>query len=179
MNLASNLVDAARTHPDRIAVRAGETATTYAELDQAAAGVAALLLERSLRPGDRVGIMLPNVAEFAPVYYGILRAGGVVVPMNPLLKQREVAHYLGDSAARLVLAWHEVAAEARGGAGQADAEAIIIDPATFADLIASAGGMHEVAVAQETLPVAVTHVEEPGGFLRLATAPHRYHGLLH
>ena len=40
--------------------------------------------------------MLPNVIEFAIVYYGVLRAGGMVVPMNVLLKQREVEFYLGD-----------------------------------------------------------------------------------
>jgi long-chain acyl-CoA synthetase len=51
-----------------------------------------LLREQGLSTGDRVGVMLPNVAEFAIVYYGVLRAGGVAVPMNPLLKEREVAH---------------------------------------------------------------------------------------
>ena len=53
------------------------------------------------RPGDRVGLMMPNVPEFAMAYYGILRAGAVVVPMNTLLKEREVAFYLSDSGARL------------------------------------------------------------------------------
>ena len=87
MNLASNLVGTAAAQADRIAVRVGETATTYQELDQAAARVAGLLRARGLKPGDRVGIMLPNVAEFAVIYYGVLRAGGVVVPMNlPLIR---------------------------------------------------------------------------------------------
>jgi len=67
---------------------------TYAELDAASARVAATLRARGLNPGDRVGIMLPNVPQFAVVYYGVLRAGGVVVPMNVLLEQREVAFYL-------------------------------------------------------------------------------------
>ena len=53
--------------------------------------------------GDRVGIMLPNVPYFAIVYYGILRAGGVVVPMNVLLKGREVAFYLEDPGAKIAL----------------------------------------------------------------------------
>ena len=51
-------------------------------------------------PGDRVGVMLPNVPQFAAAYYGVLRAGGVVVPMNMLLKEREIAYYLGDSSAK-------------------------------------------------------------------------------
>ena len=72
------------------------------------------------------------------VYYGVLRAGGVVVPMNPLLKVREVAYYLGDSGARLVFAWHAFADEASGGAERADAEAIIVDPTSFSALVSSA-----------------------------------------
>ena len=68
--------------------------------------------------------MLPNVPEFPVAYYGVLRAGGVVVPMNVLLKRREIAFYLEDSGAKLLLAWHGFAEEARGGAdgrrGRAD-----------------------------------------------------------
>ena len=87
--------------------------------------VAGLLHERGLKPGDRVGVMMPNVAEVPVVYYGVLRAGGVVVPMNPLLKAREVAYYLGDSGAGLIFAWHAFADQARGGADG--------DPADIAD----------------------------------------------
>ena len=54
---------------------------------------------------DRVGIMLPNLTAFPAIHYGVLRAGGVVVPMNPLLKSREVAFYVGDSGARVLLAF--------------------------------------------------------------------------
>jgi len=144
VNLASNLVDTAGVHADRVAVRVGETVTTYRELDEASARVAGLLRERGVKPGDRVAIMLPNVAEFAVVYYGVLRAGGVVVPMNPLLKVREVAYYLGDSGARLIFAWHAVAGDARGGAQRADAQAVVVDPATFADLVAAAAPDHRV-----------------------------------
>ena len=49
--------------------------------------------------GDRVAIMLPNVPYFPACYFGALRAGAVVVPMNVLLKQREVSFYLRDSGA--------------------------------------------------------------------------------
>ncbi len=97
------------------------------------------------RPGDRVGIMLPNVAEFPVVCYGVLRAGGIAVPMNPLLKAREVAYFLGDSGAGLIFAWHAFADEARGDAGQVDAEPIVVDLAGFADLLAAAAADYEVA----------------------------------
>src|SRR5690606_2267365 len=100
-------------------VRLGERTLTYAELDRLSAGMAALLRERGLRPGDRVGVMLPNVPQFPLAYFGALRAGGIVVPMNVLLKRREVAFYLGDSGAGLLLAWHELDGEAAAGAAEA------------------------------------------------------------
>src|SRR5215471_13083709 len=96
-NLARNLTDTVRTCAGRVAVRVDDAVMTYQALEDASARVAGLLHERGLKPGDRVGIMMPNVAEVPVVYYGVLRAGGVVVPMNPLLKAREVAYYLDDS----------------------------------------------------------------------------------
>ena len=144
-NLAQNLTDTTRTHAGRVAVRVDNAAMTYRALDEASARVAGLLHERGLKPGDRVGIMMPNVAEVPVVYYGVLRAGGVVVPMNPLLKAREVAYYLGDSGAGLVFAWHAFADAARGGAEQAEADAIVVDGVSFPDLLASATPDYEVA----------------------------------
>ncbi len=80
-------------------------------------------------PATASGIMLPNVPEFAIAYYGVLRAGGVVVPMNVLLKQREVEFYLGDSGgqADLRLA-RDSQTGARDGAAEAGAECIVVEP---------------------------------------------------
>jgi long-chain acyl-CoA synthetase len=137
-NLAKNLTDTTRAHAGRVAVRVDNAAMTYRALDDASARVAGLLHERGLKPGDRIGIMMPNVAEVPVVYYGVLRAGGVVVPMNPLLKAREVAYYLGDSGAGLVFAWHSFADQARGGADQVNAESIVVDGDSFPGLLAAA-----------------------------------------
>ena len=97
MNLAANLSATAARHGARTAVAHGEAELTYRELDAASARVAGMLRSRGLLPGDRVGVMLGNVPQFAMAYYGVLRMGGVVVPMNPLLKPREVDHYVSDS----------------------------------------------------------------------------------
>src|SRR5580698_4982284 len=137
-NLAKNLTATTRIHAGRVAVRVANAAMTYRALDEASARVAGLLHERGLKPGDRVGIMMPNVAEVPVIYYGALRAGAVVVPMNPLLKGREVAYYLGDSGATLLFAWHTFADEARSGAEQADAELVVVDAVSFPDLLAAA-----------------------------------------
>src|SRR6202167_1180872 len=144
-NLAKNLTATARTHGRRVAVRVDNAAMSYQALDDASARVAGLLHERGLKPGDRVGIMMPNVAEVPVVYYGILRAGGVVVPMTPLLKAREVAYYLGDSGAGLIFAWHAFAEQARTGAEQAEAEPIVVDEVSFPELLASATPDYQVA----------------------------------
>jgi long-chain acyl-CoA synthetase len=144
MNLAASLTRNAAAHPDRVAVRLGDDTVSYRDLDDASARVAGLLAARGVGPDVPVGIMLPNVPQFAMVYYGVLRAGGVVVPMNPLLKAREVAYYLGDSGAPVIFAWHAMASEAEVGAKEADAEAIVVDPATFADLLAASTPAPEV-----------------------------------
>jgi long-chain acyl-CoA synthetase len=136
-NLAHNLVQSAHSHPERPAIISGDEIITYARLDALSAGIAAWLNQRGFQPGDRVGVMLPNVAEFAIAYYGVLRAGGTVVPMNILLKRREVAFYLGDPGAKLLLAWHECAADAEPGASAAGADCVLIAPGALHHL---AGG---------------------------------------
>ncbi|HEY6888616.1 MAG TPA: long-chain fatty acid--CoA ligase [Solirubrobacter sp.] len=132
MNLARFLTRSAAECPDALALVCGKTRLTYADLDVASAGVAARLRDLGVRDGDAVGLMLPNVPEFAIAYYGILRAGGVVVPMNILLKEREVTFHLGDPDARLVLAWHECADAARAGAEQTGAACVIVEPGSLA-----------------------------------------------
>src|ERR1700750_3301182 len=121
MNLANILPESAQREPDHIALKLDDMEVSYALLDEGSARLAAVLADRGLEPGDRRGIMLPNVPYFAVCYYGVLRAGGVVVPMNVLLKRREIAFYLGDSGAKLLLAWHGFAAEAAGGGEEARA----------------------------------------------------------
>ena len=151
-NLAHDLREAAQMYPDRPAVRHDDAVLTYAQLDELSDRAAGWLKARGLRPGDPVGIMLPNVPHFPVFYYGVLRAGGAVVPMNPLLKSREIAHYLGDSGARLVLAWKggeggaSAADEADAGAAAAGAESVSIGPATL-DAVAGwpAGSTPEAA----------------------------------
>ena len=121
-SLAQLLTATAADHADRPALKLDDSVLNYAVLNEAATRIAGLLKEKGIAPGDRVGIMLPNVPYFGAVYYGVLRAGGVVVPMNVLLKGREVAFYLKDSGAKVVFAWHDFGEAARAGAEEAGAE---------------------------------------------------------
>ncbi|MDG4824834.1 long-chain fatty acid--CoA ligase [Asanoa sp. WMMD1127] len=102
-NLSVILRESARRDPDKTAVIFGDRKVSYAELDAAADRAAAGLL-RYARRGDRVALMLPNRVEFLECYFGILKAGLVAVPMNPLLKAAEVDHILTDSGARVLIA---------------------------------------------------------------------------
>ncbi len=115
MNLATLLTDSAQRDPDHVAIKLDDVELTYAQLDGASAHIAGLLRDHGFEPGDRVGIMLPNVPYFPVCYYGVLRAGGIVVPMNVLLKKREVAFYLEDSGAKLLFAWEGFAEDAQAG----------------------------------------------------------------
>ena len=158
MNLAASLARNAADNPDRVAIHLGDQTTSYGELDDQSARVAGLLADRGIAPGTPIGIMLPNVPEFASVYYGILRTGAVVVPMNPLLKAREIAYYLGDSGAPVIFAWHITAPEVEIGAKEAGAEAILVDPATFPDILATASPAPQVVdrAAYDTAVVLYT-----------------------
>jgi long-chain acyl-CoA synthetase len=135
-NLSLNLSESAAMYPDHPAIRLDDDVLSYTALDDAASRVATLLQEYGVQPGDRVGLMLPNVPEFAMIFYGILRAGAVAVPMNPLLKRREVEYCLSDSGARVLFAWHEVADEAEAGAKAAGSEALPVAPQEFRELVA-------------------------------------------
>jgi len=137
MNLATVLTETSARMSDRVALRLGEATLSYRELDDASARVAALLAAHSVGAGDRVGVMLPNVPEFAVVYFGVLRTGAVVVPLNPLLKAREVAYHLTDSEARLIFAWHASAEEATQGASTQGAQVVEVEPSTFVAALTS------------------------------------------
>jgi len=133
-NLAMNLKNAVGQFPERRAIQMDDQVLTYADLDRLTARVAGWLRGRGLEPGDRVGLMLPNVTAFPVLYYGVLRAGGIVVPMNPLLKAREVEHCLGDSGARLVLVWETATEAAAAGPQAAGAESHTVAGATLDDV---------------------------------------------
>jgi long-chain acyl-CoA synthetase len=135
-NLSSILEQAAASQPDRPAVRMDSLVLTYRQLHDAAARVTSLLWSAGIEPGDRVGLMLPNVPAFPIAFYGALGAGAIVVPMNPLLKGREVAYYLGDSGAKLLFAWHAFAGEAAKGAADAGAQLIAVEDPALAGALA-------------------------------------------
>jgi long-chain acyl-CoA synthetase len=136
-NLAHNLTTTASRHGDRPAVRLDDFVLSYDELLDGARRVTSLLRSRGIGPGDRVGLVLPNVPPFPVLFYGALGAGAVVVPMNPLLKAREVQYYLEDSGAAIVFAWHAMADEAGKAAEAVGIDCISVEPSELVGLLAA------------------------------------------
>jgi long-chain acyl-CoA synthetase len=131
-NLALNLVATSRRSPGRTATITDDATQTYAELAVASSRFATLLRQKGIQPGDRVGIMLPNIAAVPIAYYGIWHLGGIVVPMNPLMQSREVAFYLSNTGAKALFAGTGFAHPAGEGAEAAGAELWVIDDAELA-----------------------------------------------
>jgi len=128
------LVESADMYPDRPALRCDGATTTFSELADNAARFAAYLGDRGLRPGDRVGVMLPNGPEFAIVFYGVLHAGAVVVPMDPLRSARDVAFFLTNTGARLLVFAPSSRAAATSGARAAGVPRIGVGEHTLEEL---------------------------------------------
>ena len=96
-NLATILEDSAQRSPDKTAFVFGETRLSYSQVDAAANQVANGLIGIGIEPGDKVGLSCPNLPYFPIIYFGIVKAGAVVVPLSVLLKHNEIAYHLSDS----------------------------------------------------------------------------------
>jgi long-chain acyl-CoA synthetase len=171
-NFAEQLPTAAAGDPERPAVKLDDLVLSYAVLDTTSARAAALLREKGVRAGDRVGMQLPNVPYFPIVYFGALRLGAVLVPMNPLLKEKEVAYHLSDSGARVMVGWHQFADPAQAGSEEAGAEAIITTPGEFEELIAAAEPVDEVADRADDDPAVIIYTSGTTGTPKGATLMH-------
>jgi long-chain acyl-CoA synthetase len=101
-NLSVYLAESANKYPDASALVCDDATTSYSALGNDVARFADYLIYGGLQPGDRVGVMLPNGPEFAVAFYGVLHAGGVVVPLNPALHARAVESYLTITGARML-----------------------------------------------------------------------------
>ena len=100
-------VTAARD-PKRVCVRFQGASMTYGQVDELSSKFAAALVSLGVRKGDRVAIFLPNMPQFVLSYFGILKAGGVVVPCSPLYKAKELEFQLRDSGASVVVAANDI-----------------------------------------------------------------------
>jgi long-chain acyl-CoA synthetase len=105
LNLATLLENSAREFPDKVAFVFREFRLTYMMVNALANQVANGLAAAGLGRGDKVALLCPNIPYFPICYYGILKAGCAVVPLNVLLREREIAYHLQDSDAKAFIAF--------------------------------------------------------------------------
>ncbi|MFF4416920.1 long-chain fatty acid--CoA ligase [Streptosporangium sp. NPDC001559] len=166
LNLSIVLEDSARQQPDRTAIVFGDLRLPYSLVDTIANQVANLLVSRGVGRGDRVALACPNLPYFPFVYYGILKTGATVVPLNVLLQPREIAYHLRDAEAKAFFCFEgtpELPLGERGRAGFEESEPtehFIVLPATAFATESEHG---------ETLWAALDGV--PGQFQTVQTAP--------
>ena len=103
ITLQDRLREVAREVGDKPALLMGDRSVSFREVDQLSDRLAAALAKRGVRPGDRVTIFMPNSIEFVIAFYGALKAGGVVNPINAQSKEREIRFQVGDAGATAVL----------------------------------------------------------------------------
>ncbi|MBB6172793.1 long-chain acyl-CoA synthetase [Nocardiopsis mwathae] len=166
LNLSVLLEDGARNTPDRDCLVFGELRLTYALTDMIANQVANLLVERGVKPGDKVALASPNVPYFPFVYFGALKAGAVVVPLNVLLTPREIAYHLQDSGAKALFAFTgtpELPLGERAFAAFGEVDTCT----TYIDLPAAPGAKESAIEGAETFWAALDG--QPGAFSSVRT----------
>jgi long-chain acyl-CoA synthetase len=160
--LALMVRESARTHPDKPAVLFDGGRLSYAELDAASDRLAAGLLAHGLAPGDSVALQLPNVPQFVVAYFGILKAGCVVVPMNVLYKAGEIGYVLRDSDARLFITWAGSAQDGAKGAADAGVlDVVVLTPAGMPQPDVGTPFEHLLTAIPEGV-IAPFHQSDPG-----------------
>ncbi len=171
-NFAEALSVAAAADADHQAVKLDDIVLSYGALEASAARAAGILSEMGVAAGDRVGMQLPNVPYFPIVYFGALRLGAVVVPMNPLLKDREVAYHLSDSGAKVMVGWTDFADPGRKGSEQAGAECLIVEPGDFEQRLGRATAAAEVRDREDADAAVIIYTSGTTGTPKGATLTH-------
>ncbi len=118
LNIATMLRESADANPDKTLCHINDLSFTYAQVDEISGRVASALLATGLQRGDKVALQLPNLPQFLFTYFGLMKAGLVMVPLNPLLRAPEVAYHLQDSQAKVLVTFEMFAEEACKGAGE-------------------------------------------------------------
>jgi long-chain acyl-CoA synthetase len=157
-NIASWVKQWAASDPDLPAIKQGEIVLSYARLDAAAARFATILSGRGVMAGDRVAMIMPNVAYFPIVYYAILRIGAIAVPMNPLLKAGEISFVWKDCGVKVAVVFPLFAEEATKAGSVTGTEVITTGPGAFDGQLAATKPTEQVAeqAGEETAVILYT-----------------------
>ncbi|MXV61771.1 AMP-binding protein [Natronorubrum sp. JWXQ-INN-674] len=155
-NLVTAVAETVERQPASPAIAYDGTELSYKQFWDRAGRFAQALENRGIGEGDRVGVYLPNLPQFVTAFYGTLRAGGIIVPMNPQYKAREISHMLGDSGAKAVVALADLVPNVLEVQGDTDVEQIVsVGETPSREAGADVDGVTEfdAFLADETKPV--------------------------
>lgn len=165
---------AARMFADREFLRFPEGSLTFAEVDEHSNRLAHVLVAHGVRPGDRVAVMLGNVADWPLSWFAILKAGAIAVPVNARYRQADLAFVLGDSGAELVLTSAEHAGLVRGVAAQIAAVREVRTLRELAPELADASAA-DLAIARDPSDIAnFQYTSGTTGFPKACMLSHDY-----
>ncbi|MGL3805411.1 long-chain-fatty-acid--CoA ligase [Paeniglutamicibacter sp. R2-26] len=126
LSVAAILAESARRHTDRPAITLGGVSTSYGELWDQTRAYAGVLRDAGIGEGDRVAVLIPNVTDFARVYYAVLSLGAVAVPIHALLKRHEIQYMLTDAEVKLMVCAAPLLGEGAPGAKAAGAAVLTV-----------------------------------------------------
>src|SRR6187551_1016051 len=138
-SLVALLDESFRRFGERTAYKFMGRAISFKEVDQASAAFAAWLQAQGFAKGDRIAVMMPNVPQYPIAVAGILRAGLVVVNVNPLYTPRELEHQLKDSGSKAILIIENFAATLQACLAAVPTKKIIL--ATMGDMLGFPKGL--------------------------------------
>jgi len=171
LNLSAVIEQHARRRPDAEAVVCGATRLTYAQLNGWASQIANALAASGIRRGDHVALLCPNLPYFPAIYFGILKAGATVVPLNVLLKPREIAYHLRDSDAKAMFCFQGTAELPMADAAKA---AVAVVPACKQLIVLPHPTIPmdpALVDGSEVIPLSRFLGAQPATFETVATAP--------
>ena len=171
MNLANNLRRGRTFFADQPAIIFEGRRISYRELDESSSQVANALTGLGIKRGDRVAIYLPNLPEFAVVYYGILKTGAIAVSINSIFKRQEAAFILNDSGSRLLFTTAELAAQLEGMEAPSVERIVAVDR-ELDRLIAKASSEATTAEMEPSDPALLLYTSGTTGFPKGATLSH-------
>jgi len=164
-SLAGRFCEQAARNPERVAVQHGAQSVTYLQLDQQSGRLAATLVSAGVRPGDAVGVFMERGLAFVSAILGILKAGGVYVPLDAQYPDERIRHMVSDSGMPVLVVSAQAAPRLAGGAAAypqlktllcPDAEGIPVLPAGLSEYLNVLTARHLEAADPGFAPVKAT-----------------------
>lgn len=171
-SIADLLVKSCAKYADRQAFVSMGKSLSYRDLDRLSKKVGAWLQAQGLTKGDRIGIMMPNILQNPVISYGVLRAGFVVVNINPLYTATELEHQLKDSGTKVIFVAENFAKTVQTAAPKTALQHIVI--ATMGDLLGIKGHVVNFVVRKVKKMVPAYNIPNAISFKKVLSEASRH-----